>query len=166
MKNDLSQIRLTNGSEIVCEVMEWPEKNENQMIIRNAMAIIVLDFAAQDATADSHVGERAFVFRPWCSFVEDSMNYILVNSDHIISINNPTEYLVENYYIAVRDAHKQHIKRTASLRKEKLESLQALAEQIEKVVAKREEKKSTLPDNVILFPDIRDWDDDDDPTVH
>jgi hypothetical protein len=115
---------------------------------------------------DFNEGERAFVFRPWCSFVEDEMNYILVNSDHIISVNNPTEYLVEQYYIAVRDAHRSHLKRSANLRKEKLETLQALAEQIEKVAAKREEKKSSLPDNVILFPDIRDWDDDDDPTVH
>ena len=57
--HDLAQFKFSSGQEIVCEVMEWPTDGEKDIIVRNAMAIVMGE------TSD---GERVYVFKPWVHF--------------------------------------------------------------------------------------------------
>lgn len=92
MNKELAQLKLIDGHEVVCEVIEWPDKGENQIIVRNAMSIV---------TMESHDGEVAYVFRPFVHFLEDEHDYILLRNDHVMCINRPKGYLSEQYEMSV-----------------------------------------------------------------
>ena len=36
---DFRQFKLSNGDEIICEIVQWPEDSEEEMIIRKAMEL-------------------------------------------------------------------------------------------------------------------------------
>lgn len=38
--SEIKQFRLTDGSEIICEVLEWNDDATDQIVIRNALEII------------------------------------------------------------------------------------------------------------------------------
>lgn len=145
---DLAQFRLSNGSEILCEVMEWPPHNENQIIMRNAMSVICYEMEQ---------GDTSYAFRPFIHFLDDEKDYVVLNSDHVLSVNRPTEYLVEQYRVAVHEALMNSERRNQSLKRTRLEELARLAEAMERVVRKNngEELDEIEPDpydNVIPFP--------------
>ena len=50
----LAQLRLSNGSEVVCEILEY-DSDENQIIARNCMTIIGYEY--ED-------GQKGYAFRP------------------------------------------------------------------------------------------------------
>jgi len=144
-KKDLAQFKLSNGSEVVCEVMEWPSDDDNQLIIRNAMTIINYEYDG---------GDRMYAFRPFINFLEDENDYIMVNSDHIISVNRPRDYLVDQYDVAIRDCYTIAQERVEDYKRDKIEGLQRITEAMARLLENRKdnntgEKKLT---NVIPFP--------------
>ncbi len=145
IKKDLAQFKLSNGSEVVCEVMEWPTDDDNQMIARNAMTIINFEYDG---------GDRMYAFRPFINFLEDENDYIIINSDHIISVNRPRDYLIEQYNIAIQDCHKVAQERVEEYRKDKLEGLRRITEAMAQIIAKQDDDTSDAktPSNVIPFP--------------
>ena len=149
MDRDLAQLKLSNGSEIVCEVMEWPDADSNQLIIRNALQIIAYEY--HDDV------DRSYAFRPFINFLENEQNYVMVNTDHVISMNRPTEYLIDQYYIGVREVENNIKIRLQAFKKERLEGLRRLADSVEKILlnkAQTQENKSSEkePSNIIMFP--------------
>jgi len=144
-QKDLAQIRLTNGSEIVCEVMEWPREQDNQMIMRNAMAIICYDHAD---------GDTSYAFRPFVHFLNDETDYVVVNVDHVLSYNRPTEYLTEQYQVAVNEALMNAERRNRALKRDKIEGLARLAKALVEMHTNDglPEEEEPIPDNVIPFP--------------
>ena len=49
-------------------------------------------------------GDRSYAFRPWIHFLDKQEDYIVMNCDHIMTMNRPTEYLIDQYNLAVRDS--------------------------------------------------------------
>jgi len=146
-KMDLAQLRLSNGSEILCEVMEWPPENQTQMIMRNAMSIICYELEE---------GDTSYAFRPFIHFLDDDKDYVCLNTDHVLSINRPTEYLVQQYQIAVHEALMNAERRNMSMKRNKLEELSRLAAAMEEI-SNQSNTESSDPDidpfaNVIPFP--------------
>lgn len=147
MEKDLAQFRLSNGSEVVCEVMEWPADSGNQLIARNVMTIINFEYDG---------GDRMYAFRPFVNFLEDEDDYIIINSDHIISVNRPREYLVDQYNVAIADTFAVAQERIEEYRKDKLAGLKRIADAMAKIVERKqnndtsEEKKDSS--NIIPFP--------------
>ena len=144
---DLAQLRLSNGSEILCEVMEWPPENQTQMIMRNAMSIICYELEE---------GDTSYAFRPFIHFLDDDKDYVCLNTDHVLSINRPTEYLVQQYQIAVHEALMNAERRNMSMKRNKLEELSRLAAAMEEI-SNQSNTESSDPDidpfaNVIPFP--------------
>ena len=79
MKPDVRQIVLSNGQEVLCEVVQWPDLDIDEqevMIIRKACKIIIQENFEQ--------GTRWFTFRPFMTY-------------HIITIGNPSETLRKQY---------------------------------------------------------------------
>jgi hypothetical protein len=60
MQYEIVQMKLTSGNEVVCQVLEWPEEGSNQMIVRNALAIVNIEFDESN--------ERMYMFVPWLHF--------------------------------------------------------------------------------------------------
>ena len=109
---ELAQLKLIDGHEIVCEVVEWPDEKGEQFIIRNAMSIVVME------TPD---GDNAYVFRPFIHFLEDEKDFALLNSNHVLAMNRPKTYLSEQYDMSVQAMLESNRERLAEYEEAKQE---------------------------------------------
>jgi hypothetical protein len=87
------QFRLSNGDEIVCQVMEEPEEDDTNIVIRSAMMIC--------AMTDGD-GMRYRTFRPWMALQASDQYFQLLNYSHIVGEAKPDSYLLEQYYKALK----------------------------------------------------------------
>jgi len=139
---DIAQFKFSSGQEIVCEVMEWPDDGEKDIIVRNAMAIVMGE------TSD---GDRIYMFKPWVHFFAKNDEYICVNSFHIVSQNRPNENLIKEYVYAVKEMHEQARERDEDYlndEREKLKKLQGALNLFTKTTIQHDSAES----NVVRFP--------------
>ena len=144
IEKELAQLKLLDGHEIVCEVVEWPEKGDDQIVIRNAMSIVVLE---------SGDGETAYVFRPFIHFLETSEDYILLNSTHVMSMNRPKEYLSEQYDLSVISMLETNKDRVNEYNRSKALGTKAIVDALIDIYENDSEEESASKSNVIAFPD-------------
>jgi len=138
MQYEIVQMKLTSGNEVVCQVLEWPEEGSNQLIVRNALAIVNIEFD------DSN--DRMYMFVPWLHFAEGDKNYVLINTDHVMASSKPTDYLIDQYKIAVFETNEFSRKRVEDHAKRKEEGLQKLEQAIRNKIEEEDY------DNVVRFP--------------
>ena len=152
MISNIKQFKLTNGSEIICEVVEWCEKGFHEIIIKNAMEI--------RHSFDSHENEYYYSISPWIHLQENEYAYTVVDSRHIISTSIPNHILIHQYKLATTDMHINANKKSEMFRQEQIENLKGLSETINAIknnfeitdnecVKKEKEKEKT---NIIKFP--------------
>lgn len=138
MQYEIVQMKLTSGNEVVCQVLEWPEEGSNQMIVRNALAIVNIEFD------DSN--DRMYMFVPWLHFAEGDKNYVLINTDHVMASSKPTDYLIDQYKIAVFETNEFSRKRVEDHAKRKEEGFKKLEQAIRNKIEEEDY------DNVVRFP--------------
>jgi len=139
-QDNLAQFKFSNGQEVVCEVMEWPEDKTQDIIVRNAMSIIM---------GEDQDGDRVYMFRPWAHYLEAPDEYILVNTLHVVSTNRPSVHLEEEYKYAVTEMHKHRRLRDAAARKEQNEAFERLQNAMVKMI---ESDSTGILSNVLPFP--------------
>ena len=137
---NLAQFKFSNGQEVVCEVMEWPQDKSEDIIVRNAMAIIM---------GETEDGDRVYMFRPWAHYLEASDEYILVNTLHVVSTNRPSIHLKEEYRYAVTEMHKHRRERDEMARQAEMQSFQRLQNAMVRLI---EQDSSGILSNVLPFP--------------
>ena len=141
---NITQFKFSSGQEIVCEVMEWPEdKNEKDIIVRNAMAIIA---------GETEYGEKIFMFRPWVHYLESPDEYIIINSLHVVSTNRPSNYLVEEYEYAVASMHMNKLERDAIIMQQKLAQEKKLQNAIDNIIEMAVNDSGSTGAKIIQFP--------------
>lgn len=138
MQYEIVQMKLTSGNEVVCQVLEWPEEGSNQMIVRNALAIVNIEF--------NESNDRMYMFVPWLHFAEGDKNYVLINTDHVMASSKPTDYLLDQYKIAVFETNEFSRKRVEEHAKRKEDGLKNLEQAI------RNKIEEEVYDNVVQFP--------------
>lgn len=84
----ITQFRLSNGDEVMAEVIQEPQGDEMQIIIRNAMQII---------TMDANPSIRYYSFRPWMVYQNDPNYFQLLNFSHIVGEAKPDPLMEEQY---------------------------------------------------------------------
>jgi len=82
------QFRLSNGDELICQVVEEPGEEDANLVIRNAMAVYKVE------TSD---GTRYHTFRPWMASQISDTYFQLLNYSHIIGEAKPDPILLEQY---------------------------------------------------------------------
>jgi hypothetical protein len=139
---DLAHFRLSSGSEIICEVLEWPDKeNKSDIIVRDAMAILLGDYE----------GERLYVFKPWMHYIESANECFIINSDHVISTARPNEHLVRQYNYAVSEMHRGAELREESFKQEMEKNMKQLENLFSKFTVGDSDSLSSIS-NVVSFP--------------
>ena len=86
------QFRLSNGDELICQVVEEPGDDDANLVIRNAMMVYKVE------TSD---GTRYHTFRPWMASQISDTYFQLLNYSHIIGEAKPDPVLLEQYYKAL-----------------------------------------------------------------
>lgn len=87
--NDIKQFKLSNGEEIICEVVQWPSEEESDIVVRNSFKII---------TAGSrHEGITMYQLKPWMIYQDESDLFQLINGNHVVGEANPPLSLIAQY---------------------------------------------------------------------
>lgn len=117
--SDIKQFKLTNGDELVCEVVEWPEDDEDSrdIVVRNAYKIIVIDHDRD--------GNRFYSFRPWMIYQHDPEYFQLINGYHVVAEANPSPKVLEYYFQALKleNEDNEHVQKQVDEYMNKLKAL-------------------------------------------
>ena len=85
----LRQFKLTNGDEIVCEIMEDLELD------------LVIRFALRLTTVSSEDNKLYYIFKPFMIYQTNQNNVITLNTSHIMGAAIPDDDLLPQYFSAV-----------------------------------------------------------------
>jgi hypothetical protein len=89
------QFKLTNGEEIICQVVEWPEDDAADYIVHNALLLMhqIVN------------GTTKYMFKPWFTMVEKSDQYISISKEQIVACVYPNEVLNVEFINAKREMY-------------------------------------------------------------
>lgn len=95
---EIKQFKLTSGEEIICDVIEWPNPDDENgsfdIVVKNVYKIVAFD--------QSMSGDRYYTFRPWLSFQDEDDMFQLINYNHIVGEANPSKKLLKHYVVAIK----------------------------------------------------------------
>ena len=124
MSGEYKQFKLTNGDEMVCELIATDDDHSStaDVIVRRAMKIVVSD--------DMENNIRYYTLKPWISFQDDSMDLVALNSVHIVGESTPSETIMLHYAAALADVDKYNKIKGASLTLQEIqEKMKELSEE-------------------------------------
>ena len=126
LKHPLKQFRLSNGDEIVADVIEWNAHEHDEIVVKNAMKLMMYE---------NSQGDKYFSFRPFMIYQEGEEDLVVLMQSHLVSIAIPTETLLVQYRIAVKDMNETHLERLKGISEEQdISSLQRMTrETLEKM---------------------------------
>jgi|SRR6056300_515777 len=116
MSGVYKHFKLTNGDEMVCEMVDTGGDEVADIIIRRALKIVVTD--------DLEENTRYYTLKPWISFQDDSTDLIALNSVHIVGEATPSDTIMRHYAIALADVDNYNKVKDAGL------TLQEIQEQM------------------------------------
>lgn len=101
--NNVKQLKIADGSEIICEIME---ELEEDIVVRGAFRIARVDLD----------NERSYyMFKPWMTYVEESDHFITINLYHLIAATVPSEDILDQYENAIEKISEAVSERNDSL---------------------------------------------------
>lgn len=90
-------LKLANGDELLCEVIEEPDSEDVNIVIRNSMRIVQVE--------EAETGYRLYTFRPWMIYQDQPEMLQLLNINHIVGEAKPNKMLAAQYYNALKKEH-------------------------------------------------------------
>jgi len=90
----IKQARLSDGSEIICELIE---EYEQEIIVRVPLKIVKIDLSYE---------KSIYTFKPYMTYTEFTDNFIALNWDHVIAIANPHKEILKQYVRAIEKIDK------------------------------------------------------------
>lgn len=86
---NIKQIKMADGSEVVCEIMEELEED------------VVIRFPLKISRIDLDQERSYYLFKPWMTYVEKSNHYVTVNGYHMMAATIPSAEIMEQYETAI-----------------------------------------------------------------
>ena len=141
---DLIQFKLSSGAEVICEVLEWNSASDPdcELIVKNAMSVV---------TWDHQDGDRSYIFRPWVSFPDEKTDFVILNPNHIISMNKPGNYITDQYYNTIQDLKEYNLQKDLENDEKRREHLKKFHELLSQI-SNLGKKDSAENSNIIQFP--------------
>tara|TARA_Y100000389_G_scaffold55576_1_gene51399 strand:- start:7102 stop:7548 length:447 start_codon:yes stop_codon:yes gene_type:complete len=96
MKLDsIRQFKLSSGDELLCEVIEWDDVENAELIVRHCFEVRKWE--------NSELNARYYAIRPYMAFQVGPHHVLSLNSDQILMSGLPTSEMVEQYKIAIKN---------------------------------------------------------------
>lgn len=94
LSTDIIQFKMTNGDEIICQIVDWAEETEDDYIVKNAMCVV-----------QKIINDQAtkYMFKPWFTLVENSNQFVCIAKEHIVACCSPNNQLLGEYGRACRE---------------------------------------------------------------
>ena len=86
---EIKQFKLSNGEELICEVIQWDDEDSSAIIIRAGMQLVT--------NTNIKTGIKLFTFKPWLSFNEDPTVLQSINAAHVIAEGAPSKDMLIMY---------------------------------------------------------------------
>ena len=136
MTYELRQFKLTNGDEILCEVVQWHNEDELELVVKKAMKL------QYGNNKDGDI--RYYAFRPWMVYGESPDELVILNGNHVVGICEPSAPLVYQWKEAVEDMSNLHDERMKEHAQTIDESKQSMTDRMKEFMKKatEEEKKA------------------------
>ena len=100
---NVKQLKIADGSEIICEVME---ELEEDIVVRGAFRIARVDLD----------NERSYyMFKPWMTYVEEPDHFITINLYHLIAATVPSKDILDQYENAIEKINEARLERDEEL---------------------------------------------------
>lgn len=140
---EIKQFKLSSGEEIVCEVIEWPDVDEDvaEIVVRNIYKIIAIDQTVS--------GNRYYTFKPWMVFQDEPDMFQTININHVVGEANPSQKLLEQYFTMI----KGELSEDSEAAREELEKkLADYIHNLRQIVNQQVGSDDSGEENVIKFP--------------
>ena len=95
--SDIRQLKLITGEEIICQILDWADDQEVDIVVRNVYQVSAID--------DDTKGIRYYSLKPWMTMQEGDDKYITVNTMHIVSQAKPHGRVQEQFENAVEHSN-------------------------------------------------------------
>lgn len=95
--SDIRQLKLITGEEIICQILDWADDEEVDIVVRNVYQVSAID--------DDRKGIRYYCLKPWMTMQEGDDKYITVNTMHIVSQAKPHGRVREQFETAVEHSN-------------------------------------------------------------
>lgn len=92
----IQQMKLTNGDEIVCEVIGWVDDETNDLAVKSVLKIAEVPSSDPDTII-------SYVLRPWVMYKHEVTTPIYLNAINIIASTSPCESLEKQFLDAVKE---------------------------------------------------------------
>ena len=90
--SEIRQFKLVDGSEIVCEVLEWNDDNSEEIVIRNAL---IIQYMIKD-------DNRLCSMRPWMLLQVQHNMVSVLNAGHVTIDAHHASETIDNYTETVK----------------------------------------------------------------
>ena len=140
---EIKQFKLSSGEEIVCEVIEWPDVDEDmaEIVVRNIYKIIAIDQTVS--------GNRYYTFKPWMVFQDEPDMFQTININHVVGEANPSQKLLEQYFTMIKGELSED---SEAARAELEKKLEDYINNLRQMVNQQVGSKDSGEENVIKFP--------------
>lgn len=142
---ELIQLKLTSGEEVVAEVLEYPDGEMPEYVVRHAFRINSMVNYDEEMSV-------TYGLAPYMMLQETSTDFILIDPSNIVSIAKPSQFMMREYNHALSYTGKIHGERLK--RKEEFDAV--FLEKLEEYTKNLTDKDlldSSSSSNVIAFPD-------------
>jgi len=109
--NNVKQLKIADGSEIICEIME---ELEEDIVVRGAFRIARVDLDSE---------RSYYMFTPWMTYVEEPDHFITINLYHLIAATVPSKDILEQYENATEKINEARLERDEKLNTRQEENL-------------------------------------------
>ena len=140
---EIKQFKLSSGEEIVCEVLEWPDADEDiaDIVVRNIFKVVAIDQTVS--------GNRYYTFKPWMVFQDEPDMFQTININHVIGEANPSQKLLEQYFNILKGELSEE---SEAAREELEKKLADYINNLRKIVSEQVGSSDSGEENVIKFP--------------
>lgn len=90
-KRNVKQLKLVSGEEILCEIVE---EDEFDLVVRNVLQIHFQTLSD---------GSRMWTFKIYMCYQQEPERFILLKTDKVVAVANPTDDLLAQYIVAIED---------------------------------------------------------------
>jgi len=146
----LRQLKLTNGDELVCEIMDYGDDDEHMMAVRNPFRLVAMESPRENV--------RYYAFRPFMLYQGDGNHVQILNPGHVVSECTPTRELIEEYTKAVDEHNSNEETQVLKSLDETKKAMNEYYDKVQKMAYEKHMKEYIEIDydsdhpNVITFP--------------
>ena len=87
---EIKHFKLTNQEEIICEVVEWDDENNRDLVIRKSLKI-------EPKAAAEDNGYKYYTFTPWMAMQESLNSLQALNADQILATATPSQTALDYF---------------------------------------------------------------------